>query len=99
MQRRVIAWPPEHEAPAPHDRPFDFAYQVTYETHEVLMPGESITTTCTYSEPKCAGQATSQEMCYNFTYAYPKHALVDEGGAGSAAHGEGTCFGQGALDI
>src|SRR5690606_38693261 len=38
-----------------HDKPFDFNSQVTYETNEVLMPGETITTTCTFSEPKCAG--------------------------------------------
>jgi hypothetical protein len=77
-----------------HDRPFDFAYQVTYETDEVLMPGEKITTTCSYSEPKCAGQSTTQEMCYLFTYAYPKHALTDNGIQGKLMHGEGVCLGQ-----
>jgi dihydroorotase-like cyclic amidohydrolase len=74
--------------------PFDFAKQVTYETTETLMPGETITTTCTFSEPKCAGQSTSQEMCYLFTYAYPKHALVDNGPEGTFMHGEGVCLGQ-----
>jgi hypothetical protein len=77
-----------------HDKPFDFNYQVTYETSEVLMPGESITTTCTFSEPKCAGQSTSQEMCYNFTYAWPAHALVDNGTEGTLMHGKGVCLGQ-----
>jgi hypothetical protein len=77
-----------------HDQPFDFNYQTTYETNEVLMPGESITTTCTFSEPKCAGQSTSQEMCYLFTYAYPKHALKDNGSEGQLMHGEGVCLGQ-----
>jgi hypothetical protein len=77
-----------------HDKPFDFSYQVTYETNDVLMPGEKITTTCSYSEPKCAGQSTSQEMCYLFTYAYPKHALTDNGIQGKLMHGEGVCLGQ-----
>jgi hypothetical protein len=77
-----------------HDKPFDFAYQVTYETNEVLMPGEKIVTTCTFSEPKCAGQSTTQEMCYLFTYAYPKKALTDNGAEGKLMHGEGVCLGQ-----
>ena len=77
-----------------HDEPFDFAYQVSYEKDEVLMPGETITTTCTFSEPKCAGQSTSQEMCYLYAYAWPKHALADNGAEGSFMHGEGVCLGQ-----
>jgi hypothetical protein len=77
-----------------HDKAFDFNYQLTFETDEVLMPGETITTSCTYSEPKCAGQSTTQEMCYLFTYAYPKHALADNGPEGTFMHGEGVCLGQ-----
>jgi Copper type II ascorbate-dependent monooxygenase, C-terminal domain len=77
-----------------HDQPFDFAYQITYEKNEILQPGETITTTCTYSAPNCAGQATSQEMCYLFTYAWPKNALVDYGLEGTFMHGEGVCLGQ-----
>jgi hypothetical protein len=77
-----------------HDKPFDFAYQITYETEEILMPGETITTSCTFSEEKCAGQATSQEMCYLFTYAWPKKALTDNGPEGTFMHGDGVCLGQ-----
>jgi hypothetical protein len=77
-----------------HDKPFDFNYQLAYETTEVLMPGESVTTTCTFSAPNCAGQATAQEMCYLFTYAYPKLALTDNGIEGTFMHGEGVCLGQ-----
>jgi hypothetical protein len=77
-----------------HDKPFDFNYQLAYETDEVLMPGETITTTCTFSAPNCAGQSTSQEMCYLFTYAYPKLALTDGGFEGTFMHGEGVCLGQ-----
>ena len=77
-----------------HDKPFDFNYQITFETSEILMPGESITTTCTFSENKCAGQATDQEMCYNFIYSYPKGALADHGIEGTFIHGESACLGQ-----
>jgi Copper type II ascorbate-dependent monooxygenase, C-terminal domain len=77
-----------------HDAPFDFATQVGYASSEVLQPGETITTTCTFSENKCAGQGTEQEMCYLFTYAYPKYALTDNGPAGTFMHGKGACLGQ-----
>ena len=72
----------------------NFDYQITYPTTEVLMPGETITTTCTFSAPNCAGQSTAQEMCYLFTYAYPKLALTDSGLEGTFMHGDGVCLGQ-----
>ena len=77
-----------------HDEEFVFDSQVGYDVNEVLMPGESITTRCYYSEPKCSGQATEAEMCYLFTYAYPKGALADNGAWGNLAHGSGACLGQ-----
>lgn len=77
-----------------HDEAFDFEYQVSYEKNVMLMPGETITTTCNFSKPQCAGQSTSQEMCFLFTYAYPKLTLVDNGAEGRLMHGEGVCLGQ-----
>ena len=77
-----------------HDEPFDFNFQTTYQTSEVLMPGERIVTTCNFSKPSCVGQSTDMEMCYLFTYAYPKHALSDNGLWGTLAHGEDACLGQ-----
>ncbi len=77
-----------------HDADFDFAYQIAYPANEVLMPGETITTTCSYSAPNCAGQSTTQEMCYLFTYAYPQYALQDDGPEGAFMHGKGVCLGQ-----
>jgi hypothetical protein len=77
-----------------HDAAFAFEYQSAYEKNELLMPGETITTTCTFSEPKSFGQGTNDEMCYLFTYAYPKGALTDNGLWGTFAHGEGVCLGQ-----
>jgi hypothetical protein len=76
------------------DDPFDFNSQVSYDVNEVLMPGETITTTCSYSAPNCAGQSTTQEMCYMYVYAYPPNALVDNGLEGTLMHGEGVCLGQ-----
>jgi hypothetical protein len=81
------------------DEPFDFNYQRSYKSAELIMPGETITTTCTFSEPQCFGQATAAEMCYLFTYAWPKGALVDGADWGALAHGEGTCLGQTTLDV
>ncbi len=77
-----------------HDLPFEFAYQISYESSEVLMPGEIITTTCTYSSPQSFGTTTAEEMCYLFVYSYPKGALTDNGVWGAFAHGEGVCLGQ-----
>jgi hypothetical protein len=59
------------------DKPYEFENQNGYDLDAVLMPGESITTTCTFSEPKSFGQGTNDEMCYLFSYSYPAGALVD----------------------
>jgi hypothetical protein len=77
-----------------HDEPFDFNYQISYDSNEVLMPGETITTTCTFSAPNCAGQSTAQEMCYMYTLHYPANSLVDFGPEGTLMHGDGVCLGQ-----
>ena len=77
-----------------HDAPFAFDSQVHYDVEETLMPGEYIETTCNFSAKKCAGQATGSEMCYLFTYAYPKGALSDNGLWGQIAHGQNACLGQ-----
>ena len=39
------------------------------------------------------GQATTAEMCYLFTTAYPKGALTDQGVVGTATHGGSACLG------
>jgi hypothetical protein len=76
-----------------HDQAFDFAYQTGYLEDLWIMPGDSITTTCTYSAPAVFGPGTSQEMCYWFTYYYPPLALTDSGIVGSLVHGNNTCLG------
>jgi hypothetical protein len=77
-----------------HDQPFDFNYQILYKKNVTLMPGDTITTDCAYSKPMGFGTGTSDEMCYLFTMAYPKGALVDDGFWGGLAHGGSACLGQ-----
>jgi hypothetical protein len=77
-----------------HDKDFDFNYQSLYKKDVTLMPGESIVTECTYAKPMSFGEATTDEMCYLFTLAYPKGALTDSGSWGKSAHGGGACLGQ-----
>lgn len=80
------------------DEPFDFANQVGYDTPTVLMPGDSISSTCTWNNARGGivgfGEGTSDEMCYLFTVAYPAGALNTGGdllGVG-AIGGENKCM-------
>ena len=77
-----------------YDGPFNFEFQTVYDTPIKLMPGDTVTTTCTYLNPTNLpinfGQSTTAEMCFNFTYAWPAHALDNPGGAlGSSPN---SCF-------
>jgi len=76
-----------------HDEKFDFAYQRSYNKKVTLMPGDTITTECTYSQPAAFGQPTYMEMCYLFTTAYPKGALQGLDLWGTVAHGSSSCLG------
>ena len=58
------------------DKPFDFQTQLGYETPAVIMPGDYLTTTCTYGGAATYGEGTKQEMCYNFVLAYPNGGLA-----------------------
>ncbi len=66
-----------------YDGAFDFNAQQVHETPVTLMPGDRVTTTCTFMNttdlPVLFGQSTTQEMCYNFAYAWPAHALDNPG--------------------
>jgi len=57
------------------DKPFDFNTQIGYDTPTVIMPGDTLTTTCTYGGAAIYGEGTKNEMCYNFVLAYPNGAL------------------------
>lgn len=78
-----------------HDSPFDFYNQSWYPAKFTLNQGDTIETVCTWSAPVSFGTATSAEMCYLFTVAYPKGALADLKATGTAAHGGGACLGEG----
>jgi hypothetical protein len=75
------------------DKQFDFNSQVQYDTPTVLNPGDWIQTTCHYENNGASqvgfGEFTTQEMCYNFTLAYPPNALI----AGIGVHSN-VCLGQ-----
>jgi hypothetical protein len=64
------------------DEPFEFTKQWQYSTPTVINPGDSILTTCVFDNTDTSavtfGEQTSQEMCFNFTLAWPAHALVQQ---------------------
>jgi hypothetical protein len=76
-----------------HDEPFDFNYQTLYPKDVWLMPGDRITTKCTYSGFATFGEGTSDEMCYIFTLHTPGGSLSDGRPLGTAAHGANACLG------
>ncbi len=76
------------------DADFDFNYQRLYNKDVTINPGDTITTTCTFSQPMSFGESTMDEMCYLFTYAYPKGVLTDNGAWGATAHGNSSCLGE-----
>jgi hypothetical protein len=76
-----------------HDLKFDFDFQKSYNKSAVLMPGDSITTECTFAKPMSFGTQTDAEMCYLFTMAYPKGALKGLDLWGTFAHGGSSCLG------
>jgi hypothetical protein len=61
------------------DKPFNFASQVGYDVSFEIYPGDTLFTTCYYDNTTTSaigfGPSTTQEMCYDFLYAYPAHAL------------------------
>jgi hypothetical protein len=75
-----------------HDAPFDFQYQHSYDANTMIMPGDSITTTCTYSSPTSFGEGTNDEMCYLFTLYYPKLSLTNGNPVATLIHGPNTCL-------
>jgi len=76
-----------------HDEAFAFENQRGYAEDIIIQPGDSITTTCTYTAPSRFGKGTNEEMCYWFALAYPAGALADGGLFGTLAHGENACLG------
>ena len=71
-----------------HDDDFSFDNQKYYIKSIVLMPGDTFTTSCTYSAPSTFGQYTNNEMCYFFPIAWPAGAMA----SGAGIHGPTTCL-------
>jgi hypothetical protein len=76
------------------NKPFDFMHQVHYEASVDLMPGDTITSTCTFNNTTTAnvpfGPSTNQEMCYQFAFSYPAHGL--DNGVISLIGADNTCW-------
>lgn len=76
------------------EKPFDFNYQITYDTAIDLRPGDVITSTCTFENTSDLsvpfGPSSNQEMCYNFAYSYPAGAL--DNGVPSLVGATNTCW-------
>jgi hypothetical protein len=75
-----------------HDLDFDFSDQRSYPVSTVVMPGDSITTTCSYNAPATFGEGTSDEMCYFFTLYYPPLSLTNGNPIANIIHGPNTCL-------
>jgi hypothetical protein len=76
------------------DKPFDFNYQITYQTGIDLRPGDTITSSCTFMNTSdlnvAFGPSTEQEMCYQFAFSYPVGALNN--GVPSLVGATNTCW-------
>jgi hypothetical protein len=76
------------------NRPFDFNYQISYDTNIVLMPGDAITSTCRFQNESggnvAFGPSSDQEMCYQFAFSYPAGAL--DNGIISLVGATNTCW-------
>jgi hypothetical protein len=75
-----------------HDKPFDFNNQIAYDDHTIIMPGDSIATTCYWNAPAAFGESTTSEMCYYFTLYYPKLSLTNGNPVGTLIHGQNSCL-------
>lgn len=74
-----------------HDEDFDFEYQRSYVLDVTIQPGDTITTTCTFSSAASFGKGTNDEMCYFFSNSWPKGQLSMLG-IGTIIHGPNSCL-------
>jgi Copper type II ascorbate-dependent monooxygenase, C-terminal domain len=68
------------------DNPFSFNDQREYQLSNVVHPGDTLTTTCTWMNTTDAsvgfGESTTSEMCYDFVLSYPAHSMPNPNGGG-----------------
>jgi hypothetical protein len=61
------------------DKPFSFGNETHYYQDYELKPGEQLITSCTFNNTGDVGvpfgESSDTEMCYQFTFAWPAHAL------------------------
>jgi hypothetical protein len=75
-----------------HDEDFSFDNQRYYVIdNAIMLPGDTLTTTCSYSEPASFGMSTNNEMCYFFSIHWPAGALRSPG-VSSVLHGADSCM-------
>jgi hypothetical protein len=76
------------------DKPFDFTQQIHYPADITLMPGDTLTATCTFNNTTNMGvpfgESSDTEMCYQFVTSWPAHAL--ENGVASLIGATNTCW-------
>jgi hypothetical protein len=76
------------------DKPFSFGNETHYYVDYELKPGQQLITTCTFLNDTDKGipfgESSDTEMCYQFTFAYPAHAISN--GAFSLLGVTDTCW-------
>ncbi len=76
------------------DKPFSFGNETHYYVDYELKAGETLETSCTFMNDTTRGvpfgESSDTEMCYQFTFAYPAHAISN--GAFSLLGVTDTCW-------
>jgi hypothetical protein len=76
------------------DKPFSFGNETHYWQEYDLAPGETLETSCTFNNDTDKGvpfgESSDTEMCYQFVFHYPAHALSN--GAFSILGVTDTCW-------
>ena len=78
------------------DEKFQFDHQISYNVKPMIeiFPGDKLVNECTFfndtNKAVGFGPSSDQEMCYQFTYAYPANALVN--GVSSLTGATNTCW-------
>jgi hypothetical protein len=61
------------------DQPFSFGAERHYYKNYDLLPGETLSTSCSFNNTNDFGvpfgESSDSEMCYQFVYSWPAHAL------------------------
>jgi len=76
------------------DKPFSFGNETHYYQDYELKAGEQLITSCSFNNDNDFGvpfgESSDTEMCYQFTFAYPAHAISN--GAASLLGVTDTCW-------